>query len=252
MRRKIMKILISVFFLLIISMGAATWILSGVNQNSNSIDHALDSNIVDVNVHYTTQSAETTTTTEYFIPKTFTIDHNLTYYDKNGSTSESVLSSSGDVTVKDPDPLLIYYDVNNGTYTKIDQRDQSKGPEQIKSFSVNVTEWESVSDSSSYSDVWNITVDHPSQNNYRLRFEEDSGNSLTGHGHKYSIGDVYKDDEVVSSDLLGDSHTCIFDETAGIILDDNFVKLIAWYDNEWGYSNKVVDLIAHMYEVDNK
>ena len=62
----------------------------------------------------------------------------------------------------------------------------------------------------------------------------------------------YIDDEVVSSDLLGDSHTCIFDETSGIILDDNFVKLIAWYDNEWGYSNKVVDLIAHMYEVDNK
>ncbi|MGN1231386.1 MAG: type I glyceraldehyde-3-phosphate dehydrogenase, partial [Anaerotignum sp.] len=62
----------------------------------------------------------------------------------------------------------------------------------------------------------------------------------------------YIDDEVVSSDMLGDSHTCIFDATAGIILDDNFVKLIAWYDNEWGYSNKVVDLIAHMYEVDNK
>ncbi|MBR4934969.1 MAG: type I glyceraldehyde-3-phosphate dehydrogenase [Anaerotignum sp.] len=62
----------------------------------------------------------------------------------------------------------------------------------------------------------------------------------------------YIDEEVVSSDLLGDSHTCIFDETSGIILDDNFVKLIAWYDNEWGYSNKVVDLIAHMYEVDNK
>ena len=62
----------------------------------------------------------------------------------------------------------------------------------------------------------------------------------------------YINDEVVSSDLLGDYHTCIFDETAGIILDDNFVKLIAWYDNEWGYSNKVVDLISHMYEVDNK
>lgn len=224
MRRKIMKILISVFFLLIISMGAATWILSGVNQNSNSIDHALDSNIVDVNVHYTTQSAETTTTTEFFIPKTFTIDHNLTYYDKNGNTSESILSSSGDVTVKDPDPLLIYYDVNNGTYTKIDQRSQSKGPEQIKSFSVNVTEWESVFDSSSYSDVWNITVDHPSQNNYRLRFEEDSGNSLTGHGHKYSIGDVYKDDEVVSSitEEIGNSiiTTTIYQR---IVVDNNDV-----------------------------
>ena len=62
----------------------------------------------------------------------------------------------------------------------------------------------------------------------------------------------YISDEVVSSDLLGDAHTCIFDETAGIILDDNFVKLIAWYDNEWGYSNKVVDLIAHMHSVDEK
>lgn len=60
----------------------------------------------------------------------------------------------------------------------------------------------------------------------------------------------YITDEVVSSDLLGDFHTCIFDETAGIMLDNNFVKLIAWYDNEWGYSNKVVDLIAYMYEKD--
>lgn len=61
----------------------------------------------------------------------------------------------------------------------------------------------------------------------------------------------YVKDEIVSSDLIGDPHTCIFDETAGIMLDDNFVKLIAWYDNEWGYSNKVVDLIAHMYQVDH-
>lgn len=60
----------------------------------------------------------------------------------------------------------------------------------------------------------------------------------------------YIKDEVVSSDLLGDYHTCIFDEKAGIMLDDNFVKLIAWYDNEWGYSNKVVDLIEYMYSVD--
>ena len=60
------------------------------------------------------------------------------------------------------------------------------------------------------------------------------------------------DDQVVSSDLTGFSETCIFDETAGIMLDDNFVKLIAWYDNEWGYSNKVVDLIEYMASVDNK
>ncbi|MBQ6650267.1 MAG: aldehyde dehydrogenase, partial [Atopobiaceae bacterium] len=52
-------------------------------------------------------------------------------------------------------------------------------------------------------------------------------------------------DQVVSSDLTGFSETCIFDETAGIMLDDNFVKLIAWYDNEWGYSNKVIDLVVY-------
>ena len=59
-------------------------------------------------------------------------------------------------------------------------------------------------------------------------------------------------DQVVSSDLTGFSQTCIFDETAGIMLDDDFVKLIAWYDNEWGYTNKLLDLIAHMYEVDSQ
>lgn len=59
-------------------------------------------------------------------------------------------------------------------------------------------------------------------------------------------------DQVVSSDLTGFSETCIFDETAGIMLDNDFVKLIAWYDNEWGYSNKLLDLIAHMHSVDNQ
>ena len=58
------------------------------------------------------------------------------------------------------------------------------------------------------------------------------------------------DQAVVSSDFYSDPHTCIFDATAGISLNPNFVKLIAWYDNEWGYSNKVVDLIAHMAKVD--
>ena len=59
-------------------------------------------------------------------------------------------------------------------------------------------------------------------------------------------------DQVVSSDLTGFSETCIFDETAGIMLDDDFVKLIAWYDNEWGYSNKLLDLMTHMYNVDHQ
>jgi glyceraldehyde 3-phosphate dehydrogenase len=60
----------------------------------------------------------------------------------------------------------------------------------------------------------------------------------------------YVDDEVVSTDFIGDTHNCIFDARAGLSLNDRFVKLIAWYDNEIGYSNKVLDLIAHMYSVD--
>ena len=56
----------------------------------------------------------------------------------------------------------------------------------------------------------------------------------------------YTEDAVVSSDFLGDIHTSIFDATAGIQLTDTFVKLIAWYDNEWGYSNKLVDLAVYI------
>ena len=62
----------------------------------------------------------------------------------------------------------------------------------------------------------------------------------------------YTEDAVVSSDFLGDTHTSIFDATAGIALTDTFVKVVSWYDNEIGYSNKVVDLIQHMYSVDHK
>ena len=62
----------------------------------------------------------------------------------------------------------------------------------------------------------------------------------------------YVDEDVVSSDFLTDSHTSIFDAKAGIMLTDTFVKLVAWYDNEWGYANKLVDLAAHMAKVDYK
>jgi glyceraldehyde 3-phosphate dehydrogenase len=59
----------------------------------------------------------------------------------------------------------------------------------------------------------------------------------------------YTEDQVVSSDFMGDSRTSIFDAGAGIALNDNFVKVVAWYDNEWGYSCKLLDLIAHMNSV---
>lgn len=61
----------------------------------------------------------------------------------------------------------------------------------------------------------------------------------------------YTEDAVVSSDFLGDTRTSIFDAKAGIALTDTFVKVVSWYDNEIGYSNKVLDLIKHMYAVDN-
>ncbi len=56
----------------------------------------------------------------------------------------------------------------------------------------------------------------------------------------------YVEDDVVSSDFIHDSHTSIFDSKAGIALTDTFVKLVAWYDNEWGYSNKLVDLAIYI------
>ena len=62
----------------------------------------------------------------------------------------------------------------------------------------------------------------------------------------------YTEDPVVSSDFIGDPHTSIFDAKAGIALTDTFVKVVSWYDNEWGYSNKVLDLIIYMAKVDHK
>jgi glyceraldehyde 3-phosphate dehydrogenase len=53
----------------------------------------------------------------------------------------------------------------------------------------------------------------------------------------------YTEEKVVATDFRGDSRTSIFDATAGIALDDSFVKLISWYDNEWGYSNKCLEMV---------
>jgi glyceraldehyde 3-phosphate dehydrogenase len=57
---------------------------------------------------------------------------------------------------------------------------------------------------------------------------------------------AYTEDDVVSTDFVGEVHTSVFDAKAGIALNNNFLKLISWYDNEWGYSHKVVDLICHI------
>ncbi|MGI0493379.1 type I glyceraldehyde-3-phosphate dehydrogenase [Alkalinema pantanalense CENA528] len=73
--------------------------------------------------------------------------------------------------------------------------------------------------------------------------EAASQNGLTG-----ILG--YTDEEVVSTDFQGDSHSSIFDAGAGMQLNDHFFKVVAWYDNEWGYSNRVVDLILHMAKQD--
>jgi len=60
----------------------------------------------------------------------------------------------------------------------------------------------------------------------------------------------YTEESVVSSDFIGDERTSVFDAEAGIGLNDNFVKIVSWYDNEWAYSNKVVDLIAYIAGID--
>ena len=62
----------------------------------------------------------------------------------------------------------------------------------------------------------------------------------------------YVDQMFVSSDFADNPHTCIFDAAAGMALNDTFVKLIAWYDNEWGYACKTLELVRHMYEVDSR
>ena len=82
----------------------------------------------------------------------------------------------------------------------------------------------------------------PTLEEIKAAMKEASENELKG-----ILG--YTEEDVVSSDFLGDARTSIFDAKAGIALNSNFVKLVSWYDNEWGYSNKVIELIAHMATV---
>lgn len=62
----------------------------------------------------------------------------------------------------------------------------------------------------------------------------------------------YTDEDVVSTDFIGDNNSSIFDAKAGIQLNPNFVKLISWYDNEWGYSRRVCDLLVYAAKEDAK
>merc|ERR1712217_784443 len=62
----------------------------------------------------------------------------------------------------------------------------------------------------------------------------------------------WTDEEVVSTDFVSCTSSSIFDVNAGISLSDNFVKLVSWYDNEWGYSNRVIDLACHMKGIDSQ
>lgn len=61
---------------------------------------------------------------------------------------------------------------------------------------------------------------------------------------------AYTEDQVVSTDFVGDTNSSIFDAKAGIMLSSTFVKLVSWYDNEYGYSNRVIDLIQYMAKKD--
>ena len=95
--------------------------------------------------------------------------------------------------------------------------------------------------------VVDLTVNLNSSTNYEdicLAMKNASENDLKG-----IMG--YTKEDVVSTDFIGDSRTSIFDAGAGIMLNNKFVKVVSWYDNEWGYSSKVVELIQHMNSVDN-
>ena len=95
--------------------------------------------------------------------------------------------------------------------------------------------------------VIDLTVNLKSSTNYEeicLAMKNASENDLKG-----IMG--YTEEDVVSTDFIGDSRTSIFDAGAGIMLNKKFVKVVSWYDNEWGYSSKVVELIQHMNSVDN-
>lgn len=70
--------------------------------------------------------------------------------------------------------------------------------------------------------------------------------------NRFAVGILgYTEDDIVSSDIKTDPHSSTFDAKAGIALNDRFVKVLSWYDNEWGYSRRVVDLLAFVAQKDS-
>ena len=71
---------------------------------------------------------------------------------------------------------------------------------------------------------------------------------------KESRNDIFELNEelLVSSDFLGNEHSCIVDKNSSLMLNNHFMKIIAWYDNEWGYSKRIIDLIKWMDQTNNK
>ena len=91
--------------------------------------------------------------------------------------------------------------------------------------------------------VVDLTVKTEKETSYKLK----SAAAMKKASETYLKGILaYTADEVVSTDFVHDNHSSIFDSTSGLELNSKFFKLVSWYDNEWGYSNRCVDLIKYM------
>lgn len=198
-------LILSLILTLFISAGVgySSWISSPqMDETTGEIDHDESKNeMVTLNVHYRAQTNDVVTTTEYFVPQTFTISHGVTCYDANGNTSTTDMSKASVTKVEDNDALQVYYDVVDGAYTTINCRTNMKGPEQINSLKVDVSGWSAVSSGDSYAAVWDTSVTNASGKSERLRFTSDSGNVAT-HSHQYSVGDVCVSETQISSSTV--------------------------------------------------
>ena len=179
--------------------GFSSYAIFEAKNTDEDITHSDETTtFYDVNVHYETLDDGLVLDTEYYIPKEYTISHGLTDVDANGNNyGKDVMAAPNNGSLTgDGDPIQIYYDVYNGTRTKINRRNNSLGPEQIKSFSCDVTSWTQVEDETSYEVVWQTNVTKSDGTEDYLHFQSDSGNSMT-HGVMFDVGAVYLGDQIV-------------------------------------------------------